>query len=107
MTTPAVETVTVIFDTESLSAEYAGSVTISAENAAVDANGVTWMPDSVVYDLATATESEGLLPSDQSTPRVLYTIIIEGGNSAPVILTHVVLDGNEPITLSSLIAPAA
>lgn len=108
----AVETAVVNFDLDSLSTNgFFGLVTITAENAAVDSNGVLWMPESIAYPLgnyngATAvTQSDPLLASDGSTPNVLYTIVVEGGNAPATMLVHQQLNGSaSPISLSSLVS---
>jgi hypothetical protein len=98
-------TAVVTFDLDSLSTgAFKGTVTITAETPAVDANGALWMPASLVYDLSTATESDPLLASDGSTPELLYTVVIEGGNAAPIVLVHrSLLSSASPVALSSLI----
>jgi hypothetical protein len=102
---PLVKTVIVSFDIASPSNQFDGVVTITAETATVDGNGILWMPDSLVYDLATATQSEPLLGSDGSTPVLKYTIVVEGGNSPAVMLVHQVLNStSSPVSLSSLIS---
>lgn len=104
-----VATVKVTFNLDSLSVtEFTGTVTITAENAAVDSNDVLWMPESLVYDLSTATESDDLLGSDDSTPSVLYTIVVEGGNAPALVLEHQTLNSaDSPISLSSLVENAS
>jgi hypothetical protein len=106
VTAPNVATVIMTFDLDALTVtQFSGVVTITAESPAIDGNGILWMPESLVYDLSTATQSDPMLGSDGSTPALKYTVIVEGGNAPAIVLVHQILNSAaSPVSLSSLIA---